>query len=396
MGDVAVEHAEAAAEPVAADPVAAPATGGTPLRAGLSPAGVLALQRGAGNRAVSSVLARLPARPGQRAILRTISDDVFNVTQEINAKTPPDKATVDKAIAVAKAAYAEVQRLQTAKAGEEKIEDAYKLVDRVTAALIAAGADNAAIDWAKTADARVQTGTLNSLRSYNYKGVAGQQSFAIKAGRLAGVTVGAASGTSASWLEAQTEKIGETFKKLEAGGLKGLPNDPNTSLSLTFVAELLKEYFTLSAADVKPDPAGKVGKLTVGQDSKLEADCDVYATYGARLLRAAGWTTVGYMAIIPDASTGRDGHAVALAKRTASGGGATEYVAVSDWMLKEFTATDDDAARDPLLKHGLDIYSSLGEPAHWKSYYLPAGKGGTYDTKLIDPEKNSVPVYKSK
>ena len=395
MGDVAVERTEAAPEAAAAAPAAAPA-GGAPLQAGLSPARVLALQSAAGNRAVGSVLARVPARPGQRVIARSISDDVFNVTQEINAKKPPDKATVDKAVAVAKQAWAEVQRLQAAKASDDKIEDAYKEVNRVTSALIAGGADNAAIDFARTADATVQTGALNALRSYNSKGVAGQQSFAIKAGRLAGVTVGAASGTSAAWLDAQTDKIGDTFKKLEAAGLKGLSNDPNSSLSLTFVSELLKEYFTLSDTDVKPDPAGKVGKLKVNADNQVEADCDVYAAYGARLLRAAGWSTVGYMAIFPDASTGRDGHAVALAKRAASGGGQSEYVAVSDWMLKQFKAADDDAARDPLLKHGLDIYSSRGEPDHWKAYYLPAGSGGTYDLKLVDPEKNGVAVYKSK
>ena len=387
MGEVAVEHTEAA--PEAARTAAAPAAGGVPLQ--LSPAGLLALQAAAGNRAVGSVLARMPAR---RMIARTLSDDVFNVTQEIQAKKPLDKATVDKAIAVAKQAYAEVQRLQGAKAGPDKIEEAYKEVNRITSALIANGADNAAIDWAKTADSTVQTGVLNALRSYNSAGVAGQRSFAIKAGRLVGVTVGAASGTSASWLEAQTEKIGETYKKLEAAGLKGLGNDPNSSLSLTFVSEMLKQYFRLSDTDVKPDPAGKVGKLKVGPGSQLEADCDVYATYAARLLRAAGWSTVGYMAIIP-ADPGRDAHAVALAKRAASGGGS-EYVAISDWMLKQFTAADDDAARDPLLRHGLDIYSSNGEPAHWKSYYLPAGAGGAFDMKLVDPEKNSVAVYKSK
>jgi hypothetical protein len=65
-------------------------------------------------------------------------------------------------------------------------------------------------------------------------------------------------------------------------------------------------------------------------------------------------------------------------------------------MLKEFQAADDDAARDPLLRHGLDIYSSKGEPSAWKAYYAPAGSGGTYDMKLIDPEKNGLSVYKSK
>jgi hypothetical protein len=208
---------------------------------------------------------------------------------------------VKKAIDVAKLAYAEVQRLQTAKAGDDKIEEAYKDVYRVISALIQAGADNAAIDFAKTCDATVQTGALNAIRSYSGSGVEGIQTEAVRAGRLVGVTVAAPTKgqSSAAWLEAQTEKIGETYKKLESAGLKKLDNDPNSSLSLSFISKMLAKYFTLSDTDVKPDPAGHVGKLKVGADNQLEVDCDVYATYATRLLRAAGWTTVGYMAIVP-------------------------------------------------------------------------------------------------
>lgn len=384
MGDVAVQHSEAA--PEAVPEVAssrAPVTGGP-----LSPARMLALHGTAGNRAVGRML---------RSIARTVSDDVFAVTQEVQKAKTPDAGLVKKAIDVGKQAYAEVQRLQAAKAGDDKIEDAYKDVNRIISTLIQAGADNAAIDFAKTCDATVQTGALNAIRSYSGGGVEGIQTEAVRAGRLVGVTVGAPTTgqSSAAWLEAQTEKIGETYKKLESAGLKKLDTDPNSSLSLSFVSKMLAKYFTLSDKDVKPDPAGHVGKLKVGTDNQLEVDCDVYATYATRLLRAAGWTTVGYMAIVPGESTGRDAHAVALAKRAGSGG-KTDYVAVSDFMLKEFQAADDDAARAPLLAHGLDIYSSKGEPSAWKAYYSPAGSGGTYDTKLIDPEKNGLSVYKSK
>ena len=387
MGDVAVEHAEAPPEaaPAATAAARAPATSGP-----LSPARMLALQGTAGNRAVGRMVASL-------SIARTISDDVFNVTQEVQKAKPPDAALVKKAIDVAKLAYAEVQRLQTAKAGDDKIEEAYKDVYRVISSLIQAGADNAAIDFAKTCDATVQTGALNAIRSYSGGGVEGIQTEAVRAGRLVGVTVAAPTKgqSSAGWLEAQTEKIGETYKKLESAGLKKLDTDPNSSLSLSFVSKMLAKYFTLSAKDVKPDPLGHVGKLAVGTDNQLEVDCDVYATYATRLLRAAGWTTVGYMAIVPGEATGRDAHAVALAKRPGSGG-KTDYVAVSDFMLKEFQAADDDAARAPLLAHGLDIYSSNGEPASWKAYYSAAGSGGAYDPKLVDPEKNGLSVYKSK
>ena len=65
-------------------------------------------------------------------------------------------------------------------------------------------------------------------------------------------------------------------------------------------------------------------------------------------------------------------------------------------MLKEFQAADDDAARDRCSSTGSDIYSGKGEPASWKAYYSPAGSGGAYDTKLLDPEKNRLSAYKSK
>ena len=209
MGDVADQQSEAAPEaaPEAAT-TRAPVAGAT-----LSRARMLALQGTAGNRAVGRMLASL-------SIARTISDDVFAVTQEINKAKPPDAALVKKAIDVAKLAYAEVQRLQTAKAGDDKIEEAYTDVYRVISALIQAGADNAAIDFAKTCDATVQTGALNAIRSYSGGGVGGLQTEAVRAGRLVGVTVAAPTKgqSSAAWLEAQTEKIGETYTKLESAG----------------------------------------------------------------------------------------------------------------------------------------------------------------------------------
>jgi hypothetical protein len=68
--------------------------------------------------------------------------------------------------------------------------------------------------------------------------------------------------------------------------------------------------------NAKP-PEAALAKTVI--DDKIEVDCDVYATYATRLLRAAGWTTVGHMAIVPGESTGRGAHAVALAKRPCVG-----------------------------------------------------------------------------
>ena len=392
-GEVAAEHRDAG--PQAAPEAVAEPPAAFSLGAGLSPATVLALHAAAGNRAVGQVLARAAARSGVRAIARTpsVSDEVFRVSQELAKKQPPDKPVVDDAVAVATRAWNEATRLKGAGAGADKVEDAYKEVKRVVSALMANGAEDAAIAFARTADAEVQTGALNTLRGH-VSGVANQQHFASKAAKLAGLTVPEATAgqSSADWLEKQTQTAGQAFKKLEEMGVKGLPNESGP-LSLTLVSQLLSQYFTHAPDDVKPDPGGKVGKLKADATSKqLEADCDVYAAYGARLLRAAGWQTVGYMAFVPADSTGRDAHAVALAKRT--GGAATEYASLSNAEVKTFSAASDDAARDPLLAHALAIYSSP-QPAEWKAYYSPAGANGAYDLKLLDPENKGLTPFRT-
>jgi hypothetical protein len=388
MGDVPMERET----PVAAPVRQAARVAGAEVAAGLGPAGLLALQGRAGNRVVGRVL----ARAGRRVLARapSVSDEVFRVAQALAKSSPPDAALVKDAVAVAGRALAEARRVKgTPGSTSDQVEEAYREVNRVTSALIANGAENAAIDFAKTADAPVKHGVIVALRGHE-SGVAGQQSFIAKAGRLAGVTIPAAGAgqSPAAWLEAQTTNAGQTFKKLEEQGVTPLSGE-TASLSLALAASLLKHYFTISPTDVKPDPGGKVSGLKVGAGSQLEVDCDVWAAYGARLLRAAGWPTVGFLALVPGESTGRDAHAVALAKRTTSQG--TTYAAVSDFMIKEFTAADDDAAREPLLRHALEIYADKGEPSAWKAYYV-AAPAGAFDLKLTDPEKHGIAPYKTR
>jgi hypothetical protein len=397
MGSVSNEHQEAAE---AASQVAAPRAPGAVVGDGLGSASLLALQRGAGNRAVGQALARTPVAGGVRGVrvlarAPTIPDDVFRITQALAKKQPPDAAVVTEAVEIAKRAHAEAVRLKGAKPIDaDAVTDAYKEVQRVVSALISNDAENAAIDFARQADADVQTGALNALRN-RYRGVDNQQHFISKAGRLAGVAVpeAGAKQTSADWLEKQTTAAGQTFKKLEDMGLKGLSNDPG-ALSLALVSELLNQYFSHAPNDVKPDPGGTVSKLTVDAAKQLEADCDVYASYGTRLLRAAGWQTVGYMAIVPAESTGRDAHAVALAKRSGSGGAAATYVSLSNAEVRQFTAGSDNDARGPLLTHGLDVYADP-KPKSWSAYYQAAGANGAYDLKLLDPVKNGLTAYKT-
>lgn len=397
MGDAVVDTTQETSRPAA---VAAPAPTGRPadtadLGTGPVPARVLALQRAAGNRAVARSL-RPPARPARRALARrkSLSDRVSDLRMEIGqAAKPIPKELTDRGVALGKEAWALVVSL---KGGSDDValDSARDDVKQVVRALITGEAFDAAIDFARTTDADVQSVALNSIRNH-VSGVAGQQHGLTKFARLAGTTAipaATASQKSADWLEKQTEAAGAAFGKLESMGLTGFKSKP---LSLELAQELMKEYFTTSPADVKPDPLGKIGKLAADATSKqLEADCDVYASYAARLLRAAGWTTVGYLAIVPDESTGRDAHAVALVKRTASGGG-TEYAGVSNSQTDVLTASSDDAARDPLLDLALDIYRDP-KPNAWKAYYSPATAGGGFDLKLLDPVNKGLSPFRTK
>ena len=396
MGNVSTEHEQAAAPEVVADAVAAQPAGALPS-AGLSPASVLALQGLAGNRAVRQVLARAGARPARRAIARapSVSDEVFRVTQELDKKQPPDASVVADAVAVATRAYEEAKRLKATGAGADKLEDAYKEVQRVVSSLIANQAE-------KRGDRLRQEGRRRgpdrcpelAPRPLQGRGEPAALRVQGRQARRRHRSGGDREPVLRRLAGEADERSRADVQKLEEMGLKGLPNDPGV-LSLTLVSELLKQYFSHAPADVKPDPMGKVSGLKVDSAKQLEADCDVYAAYGARLLRAAGWQTVGYMAFVPDEGTGRDAHAVALAKRSASSGGS-DYASLSNWEIKEFKAASDDEARAPLLKHALEIYASLGEPSAWKAYYLPAASTGAFDMRLVDPVKNGLTPYKTK
>ena len=162
-------------------------------------------------------------------------------------------------------------------------------------------AGEAAIELAgKTPDSEVQSLIVNSLPSRT--GVAGQQKFLRQVAPLGGQSIAAqgAGQNSRQWLKANTAAIGKTLSTLDQRGLKGQKRE---SLALERTEHLLGEYLTHSDKDERPDPLGDPAGPTLTADSttqQIKADCDVYATIGARLLREQGWITVGYVAIIPN------------------------------------------------------------------------------------------------
>jgi hypothetical protein len=163
-------------------------------------------------------------------------------------------------------------------------------------------------------------------------------------------------------------------------------------LSITLLEELLTEYFVQSEVNVDADPAGKLTNRTppleTDKDShKIKIDCDVYATYGARALRAAGWQTVGYLMLVPDPSLHREAHATALVKRPVPGTQSFLYVGVSGFQVREvWQGATESGGLFGLLWLTLSAYGNR-KPAAWRAWYIPTGPDGHMDIRLLDPAK---------
>jgi post-segregation antitoxin (ccd killing protein) len=357
----------------------------------LSPAGVLALQRAAGNRVTRTAIARRAAH-GARVLARdkSLDDQVGDLQQKISAATTVSDALKQEAKALAAKCWANK--------GAD-LDAARSQVRRIVGALMNSGAQDAGIDIAATADAEVQKSALAAM---GVNSIASTENFLVKAGRLAGVTIAAPGATTKAnaWLDANTEKIGQALKTLQGRGVTGFKQ---TDLAQEVIGQMLTMFFraaTDAEGDIIPDPLGKLSKLGVDPGTgEIIADCDVWATYGARLFRAIGWTTVAYLSVIPDekdptdSSKDRPGHAVVLVR--SDSGGTASFAGVSDFTVKGFAATDEAGAKSELLDLALDIYSQKGIPKKYKSYYVAAGPGGAYDVKILDPVKNGLIPWKT-
>jgi hypothetical protein len=351
----------------------------------LTPAGVLALQRAAGNRVARAVIAR-------RVLARdkSLDDQVGDLAAKIAAASSITDALKQEAKTLAAKCWANK--------GAD-LDAARMQVKRIVGALMGNGAQDAGIDVAAIADGEVQKSALAQL---GVNSIASMENFLVKAGRLAGVTIAAPGATTKAnaWLDANTDKIGQALQVLQGRGVTGFKQ---TDLEQEVIGQMLTVFFraaTDAEGDIKPDPLGKLSKLGVDPSTgEIIADCDVWATYGARLFRAIGWTTVAYLSIIPDekdptdSSKDRPGHAVVLVKHDS--GGTSSFAGVSDFYVKAFSATDEAGAKSELLDLALDIYSAKGIPKKYKSYYVAAGPGGAYDVKILDPVKNGLVPWKT-
>jgi hypothetical protein len=176
--------------------------------------------------------------------------------------------------------------------------------------------------------------------------------------------------TLRSWLEAQTEAICGAAPKVFPGEIRHWLN------LYQMIADVY--FFHVDRGDVEPDLAGHIGRLTASDPNRLRmrADCDVLATYGARCLRAMGFTSVGYMGIWEmRGSNYGTGHAAALLKKD------ERYYVVNNKQAYQITAGDEAAAHRRVRD---DINNILNNPARYEVYYAPAEPDGAMSAKILE------------
>ena len=263
----------------------------------------------------------------------------------------------------------------------------------------------------KTPDTAVRTKLLDVLTAYAAASPAGQQALFAQVAPLGNQAIAATRpGQGAgAWLRDNTDAIGKTLLDVDRQGIAGRQRE---SRSLEMTEGLLKNYFVASKppADEIPNATGDPAGATLHVDKasgRIKADCDVYATVGARLVRGQGWNTVGYMVIIVheqdphDASLPRSGHAVALARKPvdpADPGKGQLYVGIGNTELRELgghgnAMKADSEAMDPLVGLLFSVYDPA--PKKFDIYYAPAGAGGAYDMKLLDPKNAGLTPWRS-
>lgn len=352
----------------------------------------------------------------QPAPALSLLDQVRDIRGELSAPTSPvqHKSVVAKALALADSLIAalEVARLPNAPTGGNSAQDIRDaLIELVRGLAFNGDAEAAQKVVVKSKDPEIKNLVLIELQNHS-DGVAEQQSMLGKVAPLVDEKIAppAKGETSKQWLDKNTSAIGRTFKKLDQEGLPGLngvakgpydrPENLELGAGLEMTHRLMDQIFTHAPADVSPDPLGKVGHLNLDStNDKVEVDCDVYATFGARLLREQGWDTAGYLLIAPEdkkpnSTDTRDAHLAVMARKKNSNGGF-HYVAVSNELVRDLSIfSSDENARFMLMRLALEVYSPT--LTSYKVYYQAAGSNGALDMKLLNPVANSiVPFFRA-
>ncbi|WP_441237659.1 eCIS core domain-containing protein [Bradyrhizobium sp. 930_D9_N1_4] len=327
----------------------------------------------------------------------TLEEEASQLQFDLGAAATPAarKPVVTRALEFCGRGVAALAAAKTSNKSDD-IEKCREALKKVARALAANGEPDAAAQFAIKSNEPDVYGAVIANMSRG-KGVSGQQAFLRQLAPLGGQTLTAEDAThSQQWLKSNTSKIGKTFAELDKKGVKGLKRD----MSLELSEDLLTQYYAESPDDEKPDILGDPTAKTLKTDQsthQIKADCDVYATYAARLLREQGWTTALYMTIIPnEAKPGetkiRDGHAVALARKQVDPKDASKgykFLGVSNTTISEFgSKTDNDKALPDLKALALTVYDPPLQ--NYDVYVADAGPNGEFEPKLLDPKNNKL------
>lgn len=169
-----------------------------------------------------------------------------------------------------------------------------------------------------------------------------------------------------AWLEAQTETIAAAAPKI-------YPDSKNYWFALyNFIADVF--FFHVDLGDVTPDLNGHIGHLGPSEPGglRMRADCDVFAVYGTRFLRAMGFTSVGYMGIMPIVAT-PVGHAGALLQKDGA------YFVVNNKAAYRIAAATEAEAHVKLRDELLDV---VRNPARYEVYYAPSDATGGMSPRI--------------
>src|SRR5688572_510937 len=171
-----------------------------------------------------------------------------------------------------------------------------------------------------------------------------------------------------SWLEAHTETIAAAAPKVYGDNKKYFFQ----------LYELVTDiyFFHVDRGDVIPDLHGHIGGLAASHPGNLRmrADCDVFAAYGTRFLRAKGFTSIGFMGIMPVVTVGTPiGHAGALLKKDGA------YFVVNNKQAYRVTAANDAEGEKKLRDEILDI---LNNPTNYEVYYAPPDATGGMSVRI--------------
>jgi len=114
-----------------------------------------------------------------------------------------------------------------------------------------------------------------------------------------------------TWLDTNTENIGQI-------AAKEYPKDNDAIFNIyKNIADIF--FYHIEKKDAIADPEGKLAKLGLAgkpDKTRIEADCDVFATYAMRLYNSAGFEPIGYLGMYPNGTfANRAAHAAALIRK---------------------------------------------------------------------------------